>query len=187
MCNLSALLVSPVPTRQGRLCRTEAAQDSGKRFQKRADIYIENMPLYCSDINNASHRLNALNCMTEGIHDLKLQNELRLDMEKGFRDVRQKIIIICIYFCSTLSFLQPYSTRDTEYKCTPPTIGHIVRKSMIEKGHFSEYFFPLILKSRERLVKLFTYCLFSVPYYSSKALQRGYSACYKAHGIACVL
>lgn len=75
----------------------------------------------------------------------------------------------------------------TQYNRRSPTIGYLVRKSTIEKGHSSEYCFPLIFNSPERLVKLFTDCLFSVPYYSSKALQRSYSACYKAHDIACVL
>lgn len=49
--------------------RKEAEQDSGQRFQKRADIYIEDIePIYCSDIKCASHRLNALNYVTEGIY-----------------------------------------------------------------------------------------------------------------------
>ena len=101
------------------------------------------MPIYCSDINHVSHRLNALNRMTEGIHDLKLQNEPRLDMEKGFRDARQKTIIICIYFCSTLSFLQPYTTAEihsTTADLLP--LDTLSRKARLRKGIFPSTAFP---------------------------------------------
>lgn len=80
-----------------------------KRLQNRADVYIKDMPICCLDI--VFHRLNVLNCMMEGMHDLKLQNESRLDMEKGFRDETEKKIIY-IYFYSKLFFIQPYTTRE---------------------------------------------------------------------------
>lgn len=95
--------------RRGRLCGTAA--DLGKRFQQRADIYIEDMPIYCSDINRASHRLNALNCVTEGIHNLKPQNEPRLDTEKRLQ--RHKMKNNHPYLlCSTLFFNSALHTEE---------------------------------------------------------------------------
>lgn len=99
------------------------------------------MPIYRSDINHVSYRLNALKYMTEGTHDLKLQNKPRLDMEKSFRDARQKIIIICIYFCSMLSFLQPYTTGDI-HSTTADLLPQISGKAQLRKGIFPSTAFP---------------------------------------------
>lgn len=80
------------PREMGRLCRQGRAQ--GRHF-RRADIYTEDMPRSCSDINhdwgNTQPRPAKL---TQTGHGKRLRR-------------CEKKVIVCIYSCSAFSFLQP--------------------------------------------------------------------------------
>lgn len=101
-----------------------------------------------------------LNCVMEGMHDLKLQNKSRLDMGKGFRDETEKNNHLYLLLFQAFLYSALYHYGGMQYNCRSPTRGYIFRRSLTKKGHFDEYSFPSMFNSPEKLVKLFMLLIF---------------------------